>query len=338
MEFGTTEEDAFRREIVDLTGKGLDDLEARVMRTPLDPYQTFMDDPLRVLRLIRLGSKLGFDIDEEALRYMPNNDIRQALDTMITHDQINIKVFKMMNGPNPNIAFQHIFNTNLYQPVFIRLDSSLLHTLTLAGDGGNLSKLLQFESRLHLWTKAAYTPLAPLQRDMLAEIVKETTAAVRLPAKLSKLLESALGNFDRIHASVDSVARQPPLPRSVLGMAIRSWGPNWITQMAYVLLSEAVHATTEDPYPSERLLAEYSAFADLVTNNGLENAHLERPLLNGTEVQRLFRLQKGGPLIKRALEDLVAWKFDNPGGDIRQAETWLLSQRERLEIPAGHGR
>lgn len=73
MEFGTPEEDAFRRdatvnamffhlgkqEVVDLTVRGLKDLDARIMGTPLDPRQTFMDDPLRVLRLIRVGSKLG---------------------------------------------------------------------------------------------------------------------------------------------------------------------------------------------------------------------------------------------------------------------------------------
>ncbi|KAG8406395.1 CCA tRNA nucleotidyltransferase, mitochondrial [Metarhizium acridum] len=81
MQFGTPEEDAFRRdatvnslffhlerqEVVDLTGKGLDDLESRIMRTPLDPRQTFMDDPLRTLRLIRVGSKLGFAIGPKAL-------------------------------------------------------------------------------------------------------------------------------------------------------------------------------------------------------------------------------------------------------------------------------
>ena len=40
-------------EIEDLTGQGLSDLENSLARTPLEPEVTFMDDPLRILRLFR---------------------------------------------------------------------------------------------------------------------------------------------------------------------------------------------------------------------------------------------------------------------------------------------
>ncbi|KAK0629926.1 hypothetical protein B0T17DRAFT_203988 [Bombardia bombarda] len=76
MEFGTAEEDALRRDatvnalfynihterVEDFTG-GLPDMAARLIRTPLEPLQTFTDDPLRVLRLVRFASRLGFVID-----------------------------------------------------------------------------------------------------------------------------------------------------------------------------------------------------------------------------------------------------------------------------------
>ncbi|KAL9931372.1 hypothetical protein V8E36_009769 [Tilletia maclaganii] len=89
MSFGTAQEDAERRDITinslvynvhteqveDLTGKpaqhispysssniyalaagqGIDDLTHGIVRTPLPPYQTFLDDPLRVLRCIRFA-------------------------------------------------------------------------------------------------------------------------------------------------------------------------------------------------------------------------------------------------------------------------------------------
>ena len=42
--------------------KGLEDLRNGVIRTPLPPKETFLDDPLRVLRCIRFASRMGFEI------------------------------------------------------------------------------------------------------------------------------------------------------------------------------------------------------------------------------------------------------------------------------------
>ena len=53
-------------EMIDPTG-GLVDLQARVLRTPLDPEISFGDDPLRMLRLFRFVSTLGFVPDEAAV-------------------------------------------------------------------------------------------------------------------------------------------------------------------------------------------------------------------------------------------------------------------------------
>ena len=46
--------------LLDPTGQGLDDLRAGLLRTPLDPVETFRDDPLRMLRAVRFRWKLGF--------------------------------------------------------------------------------------------------------------------------------------------------------------------------------------------------------------------------------------------------------------------------------------
>ena len=70
---GTLEEDIWRRDftvnalcqtldgrVIDVTGRGLDDLRAGVLRTPLDPLLTFSEDPLRMFRAARFAAQLGF--------------------------------------------------------------------------------------------------------------------------------------------------------------------------------------------------------------------------------------------------------------------------------------
>lgn len=112
MEFGTAEEDAMRRDatinalfynlneskVEDLTGRGFEDMRHRIIRTPLEPYQTFKDDPLRVLRLIRFASRLGYRIDEETERAMQNSDISVALKLKISRERVGTELEKMLRG------------------------------------------------------------------------------------------------------------------------------------------------------------------------------------------------------------------------------------------------
>lgn len=56
--------------------KGLDDLKDGVIRTPLAPRETFLDDPLRVLRCIRFASRFGYQIEESAWIAMKDPEIQ----------------------------------------------------------------------------------------------------------------------------------------------------------------------------------------------------------------------------------------------------------------------
>lgn len=111
MEFGTPEEDALRRdatinalfynlnteEVEDFTG-GLADMEKRIIRTPLEPLQTFKDDPLRVLRLVRFSSRLDFSIHEGTRRFMADKGVLEALKIKISRERVGQELEKMLQG------------------------------------------------------------------------------------------------------------------------------------------------------------------------------------------------------------------------------------------------
>ncbi|MCJ1250461.1 CCA tRNA nucleotidyltransferase, mitochondrial [Trapelia coarctata] len=132
MEFGTPVEDALRRDstvnslfynlstsqIEDLTERGLQDMALGVIRTPLSPYQTFKDDPLRVLRCIRFASKLGYSIDPEAEQAMSDPSIKEALRAKISRERVGIEVEKMLKGPRPYYALSLIDRLGLYNTIF----------------------------------------------------------------------------------------------------------------------------------------------------------------------------------------------------------------------------
>lgn len=118
MDFGTAEEDALRRDatvnalffnlhtgaVEDLTGSGVRDMRDRIMRTPLEPFQTFMDDPLRVLRLVRFASRLQFSIDPAAEQMMGDARVLDALRLKISRERVGEEVDKMLKGKHTNLS------------------------------------------------------------------------------------------------------------------------------------------------------------------------------------------------------------------------------------------
>ena len=111
----TLQEDVYRRdftintllenlhtgELLDLTGKGLDDLQAGIIRTPLDPVTTFDDDPLRMMRAVRFASRFRFTISDETLQGIVSRADRLNI---ISYERIRDEFIKVIMSPCEKIA------------------------------------------------------------------------------------------------------------------------------------------------------------------------------------------------------------------------------------------
>ncbi|HVW15083.1 MAG TPA: HD domain-containing protein [Mucilaginibacter sp.] len=94
---------------------GLHDLEHKLIKTPLDPAETFSDDPLRMMRAIRFASQLGFAIDEAALEAIKQNAERIAI---ISQERITDELNKIILAPKPSTGFKYLFDTGLLKKIF----------------------------------------------------------------------------------------------------------------------------------------------------------------------------------------------------------------------------
>ena len=101
-------------QLVDPFG-GVGDLEAKIIRTPLDPELTFSDDPLRMMRAIRFASQLDFEIDEAALKAMARQKDRIKI---VSKERITDELNKIILSPVPSIGFKHLFDTGLLHLIF----------------------------------------------------------------------------------------------------------------------------------------------------------------------------------------------------------------------------
>ena len=135
MSFGTPLEDAMRRDmtvnalfynvhtaaIEDWTQHGLADLRDGIVRTPMDPTATFTDDPLRILRCVRFGSRFGYTIHPDILAALaaPASPLHAALASKVSRERVGIEVDKMLSGRDPRYALQLLAQLQLYWVVFM---------------------------------------------------------------------------------------------------------------------------------------------------------------------------------------------------------------------------
>ncbi len=124
VKFAGIKDDVFRRdltinsllknissgEILDLTGRGISDIKNKIIRTPLNPNITFVDDPLRMLRVIRFAAKFDFEIDSKVYISISNNTKSIKL---ISFERIQEELNKILLTDKTTLAFNLLCNSGL---------------------------------------------------------------------------------------------------------------------------------------------------------------------------------------------------------------------------------
>ncbi|TKB98815.1 CCA tRNA nucleotidyltransferase [Pedobacter cryophilus] len=94
---------------------GLKHLEEKIIITPLNPEETFSDDPLRMMRAVRFASQLGFSIAEDAIEAIKKNKERIQI---VSKERITDELNKIISSPIPSIGFKYLFDTGLLKIIF----------------------------------------------------------------------------------------------------------------------------------------------------------------------------------------------------------------------------
>ncbi|WP_342265111.1 CCA tRNA nucleotidyltransferase [Cardinium endosymbiont of Philonthus spinipes] len=150
---------------------GQQDLVDRLIRTPCDPRQTFSDDPLRIMRAIRLAAQLHFTITPETRAAMTAAGDRLGI---VAQERISEELHKMMATDRPAYGFKLLFDANLLSIVLPELQKlsgkeqigchshkdNFLHTLAV------LDNLVQHSTKLWLRWAAIFHDIAkPLTKQ-----------------------------------------------------------------------------------------------------------------------------------------------------------------------------
>ena len=94
---------------------GVDDINNKIIKTPLAPEATFNDDPLRMMRAIRFASQLNFEIEEITVRAIAAIAKRIKI---ISGERIADELNKILLSPKPSVGFDLLYKTGLLQIIF----------------------------------------------------------------------------------------------------------------------------------------------------------------------------------------------------------------------------
>jgi poly(A) polymerase len=94
---------------------GIDDIEKKLIRTPLNPTITFDDDPIRILRAFRFASQLNFIVDDSIMKAA--EELRDRLE-IVSQERKTDEFLKILKSPKPSVGLKLLQVSRVMEVIF----------------------------------------------------------------------------------------------------------------------------------------------------------------------------------------------------------------------------
>nr|WP_198544934.1 CCA tRNA nucleotidyltransferase [Kitasatospora sp. NRRL B-11411] len=331
------EQDLVRRDFtvnamaVDLPGRqfvdphrGLDDLEARVLRTPATPEESFSDDPLRMMRAARFAAQLDFEPAPEVVAAMTAMAERI---TIVSAERVQAELNKLLLAEHPVKGLRLLVDTGLADHVLPELPA-----LRLESDEHHRHKdvyehsLTVLEQAIALETQGP--DLVLRLAALLHDIGKPRTRRFESDGRVSfhhhevvgaKMTRKRMRELKYSNELVNEVAKLVELHLRFHGYGGGEWTDSAVRRYvtdAGPLLSR-LHkltrsdCTTRNKRKAAALARTYDSLEERITAlQAQEELDAIRPALDGNEIMELLGLRPG-PAVGRAYKHLLELRLEH---------------------------
>ncbi len=358
VESTTLEEDLLRRDftinaiamslnkedfgsIIDPLG-GIKDLNKGIIITPLDPDETFSDDPLRMLRAVRFAAKLDFQVANNILDSIDRMSKRLEI---ISWERITEEVIKCLKTDKPSIAFYLMKDTGLLKYVFPEMDvmsgveiidgkshkDVFIHTLQVVDNAAKLTKKMEirFAALVHDIAKPPtkrFDPIKGWTYHGHEEIGRRMIKTVAKRMKLSNDLRNYLMNMTKLHLRPIALAK-----KNITDSAIRRLMVEAGENIDDLMILCRADITTKNKKKVEKYINNFNRVEESMQDVKLrdELRNFQSPI-NGIEIMKLLNLEAGKKIgeVKKYIEEAIL------NGDIENtyddALKLLLENKEKF--------
>jgi poly(A) polymerase len=322
---------------------GQGDIQRKLIRTPLDPKITFLDDPLRMMRAIRFASQLNFDIDGEAFEAIKAMSERIKI---VSQERITDELNKIILSPTPSYGFKLLFHSGLLQIIFPEF-CALQGTETMDGKGhkDNFYHTLQVLDNVAVRSKDLWLRWAAILHDIAKPATKrfhqkagwtfhghEDLGARWTPRIFNKFKlplnekMKMVQNLVRLHLRPVSLAKD-----GVTDSAMRRLLVEVGEDLESLLILCRADITSKDPSKVKRYLANYDRVEQqLIEVEERDNLRNFQPVITGELIMETFGLSPSREvgIIKMAVrEAIIEGTVPN---ELEPAYQFMLKEGEKL--------
>ncbi|SCL60518.1 poly(A) polymerase [Micromonospora citrea] len=316
---------------------GLDDLAAKVIRTPGTPAESFGDDPLRMLRAARFAAQLRFAVHPETYAAMT----RMAGDLdRITAERIRDEFTKLLCGADPITGLRLLVDTGLAERFLPELTGLKLeidehaqhkdvyeHTLTVVSNAVSYETegpdfILRMAALMHDVGKPATKAVGTDGRVSFhhhevvgARLTKARMKALRYPKEITSKVTALVALHLRFYGYGRGEWTDSAVRRYVADAG------DLLPRLHKLTRSDC---TTRNRRKAAQLAADYDALEERIARIAAEEDLARvRPDLDGNAIMELLGVPPG-PVVGRAWKHLKELRLERGPLDRDEAEAELL--------------
>ncbi len=298
---------------------GYDDLQRKVLRTPLEPEKTFSDDPLRMMRAARFSSQLDFRLDRQAIRAMTSMARRI---TIVSKERISQEFLKIMASPKPSTGLLILFETGILREIFPELTAmSGIEQVDGLGHKDTLLHTFQVVDKLSENSDNLWLRIAALLHDIAKPLTKRFSKSsgwtfhgheavgTKLSRKIFRAMRWPLEPLPYVQKMIRLHHRPIPLSKGeITDSAVRRLMYEAGEDLDDLITLCRADVTSKNPRKVKKIMNNFNVVESKITEVAEKDLLAKwRPPIDGCDIMEALGLSEGRVvgIIKKKMETAV---------------------------------